>query len=114
MKKFGIVCGISDGVTFHKNVEVATDNLNYFYEVIGCSMIDCVYLKGYDIWVDDEGLLKSGSIVGQWMVGDALLPPLAGNIVITKAADAEGNTVFFEEGDELPEVNLINILGVVR
>ena len=70
------------------------NNLQFFYDQIGCKMIDVVSFEHFDAYVNDEGLLESGNIVAEY---NGI--PLAGNLVITKGIDTQGNTVWFDEHD---------------
>lgn len=79
------------------------DNLDFFYKNIGCDMIDCVYFDGFDVWVDDEGLLKSDNLVFEY-THKGFSVPLAGNLVITKGVDSQGATLFFEDDEDLSEI----------
>jgi len=83
--------------------EKETDNLDFFYKNIGCRMIDAVYFDGFDIFVDDEGLLTSGNVVSEYDY-KGQTAPLAGNLVFTKGADNLGKTVWF---DEIEDIKLI-------
>ena len=71
------------------------NNLDTFYKVLNCNLIDIVTRrigdskKVYDIICDDEGLLKEPhKISAVDSMGNA---QLVGNIFITGTADAEGN-----------------------
>ena len=81
------------------------NNLNFFYNEIGCEMIDVVRFDGFDIFVDDEGLLKKGNVVAEITWGEFKVP-LAGNLLITKGADDNGKTLWFDN-DELVDLTLM-------
>lgn len=77
------------------------DNLEFFYKAIECDMIDIVYAEGFDMVVDDEGLLKSNNVVNEYTLPNGSKVVLAGNIVFTKPCDNEGRTVWFDEDEDL-------------
>ena len=68
--------------------------LEDMYNHVGCDHLDIVRLpERIDIWVDDEGLLKSGNIVMQYQLKDIGEPlHLAGNALFL-SYDDEGNTI---------------------
>ncbi len=72
------------------------DNLKFLYENIECSTIDAVRMKDWDMWVDDEGLFVSGSVIHDF--GEDV--KIAGNVVLSKGIDDEGETVWFDKDDD--------------
>ena len=76
------------------------NNLDTYYDIIGCRCIDIVHYpiggKHYDIIVDDEGLLKGAPIVTA--VDKNGHPLLVGALIITNY-DGEGNETDLEPGD---------------
>jgi len=45
------------------DVELCTDNLDHMYQLLGCTMVECLKVAegfdiGVDLWVDEEGLFK--------------------------------------------------------
>ncbi len=78
-------------------------HLHAMYREIDCRTVECIGLtEDLDLWVDEEGKLKS-----EWEVNlgaTALLrrrgiPDLvAGNALLTGGADDEGNTLGISEG----------------
>jgi hypothetical protein len=99
-------------------VYVSTETfLTTAYKEIDCGIVDLVSADGCDIWVDDEGLLTSGKLIIEWAInGKKLSSPLAGNLLITKGVDDEGNTLFYDEGDmnDLPSIEALNIVGITK
>lgn len=102
---------VTQNVKFVDAPKDSKDNLEFFYKHIDTNMIDVVFAEGFDIWVDDEGLLKSGNAVIEFEL-DGRKVPLAGNFIITKNPDAEGNTQFFDE-DADAEV-ITKVVGVLE
>lgn len=95
-----------------KVVEVPEDNfLDFLYEQIGCERVQLVYVDGFDIWCDEEGLYNSGSPVYKY--GNKLPIPIAGNIVFTKGCDSEGNTTFFDSENQDDNDTLLKIMSMV-
>ena len=80
--------------------EKEVDNLDFFYKNVDCHMLDAVYFEGFDLWVDDEGLITSGKVVCEYTF-DTHTVPLAGDIVASKSADNLGRTVWFDENEDL-------------
>ena len=83
------------------------DRLNFFYENIGCRCVDCVCRKigknYYDIWVDDEGLLKEKRYICGELISNKASEILVGNIVIAKSNE-EGETIGLTY-DDLEEIH---------
>lgn len=82
-------------------------NLDDFYREIGCSCIDIASLsiggKTFDIFVDDEGLLKDDAgehISAIAMEDGSFLPQLVGTLVFANH-DAAGNTTDLSLDDTL-------------
>lgn len=75
------------------------DELEVFYEIIGCRCIDIpsrkIGSKYYDIIVDDEGLLV-GKMVSA--IDENFEPMLVGNLIICNS-DQEGNLVSLTDED---------------
>lgn len=92
-------------------VEVPTDktNLEFFYEQIGCKLVELVYMDGFDIWINEEGLYDSGSPV--YGYGN---PPaqLAGNLVITNGSDGQGETLFFDKDEDF--IHIASIINLIK
>ena len=76
------------------------DNLDFLYKNIGCQMIDVVYFDKFEIFVDDEGLLKSGNCVYEYSSGGFTVA-LAGSLIIAKGVDDEGRTLWFDEKEDI-------------
>ena len=70
-------------------VEIQSANaLETFYRLIGCRLIDRVWLDDTHLaYVDDEGL--TGCITGLWSQKDSDMSPVAGRAIIV-ADDGEG------------------------
>lgn len=82
--------------------EIKKIELKHMYDLIGCDLVEAVRLpKDIDIWVDEEGLLKSGNIVIGYKVepneeSDGFELQLAGNALFL-SSDEEGNTIGLNE-----------------
>ena len=103
-------------VTFVEAPKDEKDNLDFFYKHIDCDTMDGVYFDGYDFFVDDNGLLKSGNVVCEYNG-----VPLAGNIVVTAGCDSVGKTLWFDSVRDAKRVLVIkdlletaDFMGVVR
>lgn len=61
-------------------------NLEHLYELIGCSCVTCVTRlingKEFDIWLDDEGLLKKEKSLSGLLKHNEAKEVLVGNLVI--------------------------------
>ena len=57
------------------------------------------HLKGFDVWVDEEGLYNDRQIYAYNNSEDSEPMYLAGNLVFTKGADREGNTLPIDSED---------------
>lgn len=70
--------------------------LEEMYDKVKCSMLDIVRLpENIDIWVDDEGLMKSGNIVLEYSIntGEGVHQlQLAGNALFM-SYDSQGETI---------------------
>lgn len=72
--------------------------LQTMYDNIGCDTVDVVRLpNNIDVWVDDEGLLKSGNVVMDYLVkenkeSEEFSLQLAGNALLL-SYDNEGNSL---------------------
>lgn len=82
--------------------EVECNVLNDFYEYLQCDTFDIANreigrkLKRFDLYIDDEGLLKDNAIVSA--VDFLSQPVLVGNIIFANH-DEEGNTVDLSDED---------------
>lgn len=79
--------------------EKSKDNLQFFYDNIGCHTIDVVGDRiglGVDIFCDDNALLMSDNPV--WDYGNDLV--LAGNLVIAAGVGSKGETLWFDQTDK--------------
>lgn len=76
------------------------DELDVFYELIGCRCIDIVQRrighKYFDVICDDEGALKDDPVVSA--VDTQFRHMLVGNLIISKS-DGEGNLIDLSEED---------------
>ncbi len=83
-------------------VDVPKDeHLAFYYEQIGCDVIDIVVNEnGRDLICDDEGLLKSDNVIAEYPDGQTL----AGNLVMVKGVGSEGETIFFDYEQDLDEL----------
>ena len=85
------------------------NNLQSFYELLNVNVIDIVEYKiegqYYDIIVDDEGLLKEGTLPSASTINGSVM--LFGPIFICRS-DKQGNECSIKEG-ELEKIKVINI-----
>ena len=69
-------------------------SLSSYYQILGCDTFDITSRRigenYYDIYCDDEGLLKSNPIVSA--ISSDRQPMLVGNLFVTKTND-EGETI---------------------
>ena len=88
MPKFTALLLDPAAATIHP-VEILTANaLETFYRLIGCNLVDRVWLDDTHLaYVDDEGLTEC--ITGLWSQKDSDMSPVAGRAVIV-ADDGEG------------------------
>lgn len=102
------------------SVPKADSNLSFITGSLGCDMIDVVAVNGFDIFVDDEGLLKSDNVVASYYQDGEKITDLAGNLLVSAGIDAEGETVWFQDDAYPLMMNAIkilesaNFLGVTR
>lgn len=90
---------------FHRSDEGSC--LQTLYDKIGCNLVDCVEIaNGIDMWVDDEGALKSSRRLNHiatalrtlfWANNEATTipvnyPPLHG-VAVLLGHDEEGNSI---------------------
>lgn len=79
-------------------------SLNSYYQILNCDTFDIASRRigenYYDIYCDDEGLLKSNPIVSA--ISSDRQPMLVGNLFVTKT-DEEGNTISLTD-EEIEEV----------
>ena len=69
------------------------ENLDDYYKLLKCSLFDVVRLdNNINLYVDDEGLLKSGNLVSDIKYKD-YESKLVGNIIITGGIDSKGNSL---------------------
>lgn len=83
--------------------ETEINELEDFYEHLECGCMDVanrkIGSKRFDIWVDDEGLLKDSPIISAVSITDGeVVPMLAGNLIIANH-DLEGNTTSLSDAD---------------
>ena len=88
------------------------NELDEYYRILKCDIFDIISLRigkhRYDIYCDDNGLLKTDKIISA--VDCKCNPMLVGNLFVTKT-DEEGETVSLSE-EEIKEV-LANTKGVI-
>lgn len=91
---------------------VNSGTLEEYYRILDCTTFDIASRRIgeniYDIYCNDEGLLKCNPIVSAVSSGDRK-PMLVGNLFVTKTND-EGETISLT-GEEIREVldNVINL-----
>ena len=73
--------------------------LKDMYEIIGCSCVTCTEIeingKKYDVWSDDEALLKSNPVPNLYIDDDTVI---FGNLLIAKSNE-EGEMVGLDKGE---------------
>lgn len=75
--------------------EIVVNDIQDYYNAIGCNLIDCVQIDGKnDLWVDDEGLLKDPEhfVIPARFTGEGIEwgQPLAGRAIVL-GHDGEGD-----------------------
>ena len=93
---------------------VVTRNYKEYYKLLECDIFDVAMTSingnNISIFVDDEGLLKSGNTI----VGINELS-LAGNLLILGDVDRKGNTLGLPDGIEIEDIaDVIYIIGETR
>lgn len=77
------------------------DTLHAMYKYLDCDMVDVAAftVKGrkYDVWFDDEYMLRAGAKVPTFLLVDSLTP-IMGNILFAKS-DEDGKMVGLDEED---------------
>lgn len=87
------------------------EHLDFFYEKIGCELIDAVSFDAGELIVDDEGYYKANNPVFEYDLGNGYNVPLVGNIVAYKEVDNLGRTVWFDEKTDVDAmIAVIDIL----
>lgn len=80
--------------------EIECNTLDDYYKELNCSTFDIVRRrvgnKMFDIFVDDEGLLKCDPVIT--MIGDDFKPMLVGNLIFANS-DSEENTTSLSDDD---------------
>ncbi len=105
-KKVALVMKYSfDEMRVKRDVQIVDvpkdEHLAFYYEQIGCDVIDIVVNEnGRDLICDDEGLLKSNNVIAEYPDGQTL----AGNLVMVKGVGSEGETIFFDYEQDLDEL----------
>ena len=98
------------GLIVHKDV---VKDYKDFYKLGGFDMFDVVRVNwgelDINIYLDDEGLLKSGNL-GRMVEGYP--NPLFGTLIITGGTDSEGNTLSVP--DELNILDIPKYVGEVE
>lgn len=110
-----LVIDHNDGSIYSSYVEEYGD----IYTLGGFEIFDVVYGKTpfgvVSIFVDDEGLLKSGTLVSDLKNFGSDDLKLAGNLIIAGGTDDEGETLDVPEGLTIDWlVDNITVFGVVR
>ncbi len=86
---------ISPGVAYIN----PADTLREMYKIIGCSCVTCTAIeingKKYDVWSDDEALLKSNPVPNLCIDDDIVI---FGNLLIAKSNE-EGKMVGLDKGE---------------
>ena len=100
-------------------VEIDTDNgIQDYYRLLECTSFDIVnFGDGITVYVDDEGLMKTGNPVSDIkcnVTGDRLT--LAGRILFLGSTDDEGETLSLssEQKDYLETSTCLSPRGVVK
>ena len=112
MKVFAVeIIASKKGACLTSGVKHITEGnfLQEAYNIIGCNLVDCRSFEYkdtiYDVWFDDEFLLKSGPIYPTLILGD--LKPnffdlICGNFIIAKSNE-DGETI----GISTDEANML-------
>ena len=90
-------------------------HLSEMQDLIGTDIVTVVSLKNnIDMWVDDEGLLKSGNFVNRYIIEDFQID-LAGNAILL-GNDGNGGTVGLneEQVEYLAENLRFGLVGFTR
>lgn len=111
----GIVVTIEDSgvVSLIGNEEGV--HLSEMQDMIGTDIVTVVSLKhNIDMWVDDEGLLKSGNFVNRYIIEDFQID-LAGNAILL-GNDGNGGTIGLndEQVDYLVDNLRFGLIGFTR
>lgn len=87
------------------------EHLDFFYEKIGCKLIDTVSFDAGQFRVDDDGYFKANNPVFEYDLGNGYNIPLVGNIVAYKEVDNLGRTVWFNDATDMNKMmDVIDIL----
>ncbi len=109
MKKIRqIQVAIFDGTKLFPEIRLITDDLQVYYDIIGCHTIDITTFNGLDVVCDDEGLLKdSTQMTASYISGANSLQRLTSGLF--------GTLVFTRHNDEgeLTSLNSIDIENLV-
>jgi len=101
------------GDSLVSNTKEKITNYKDYYKFLECDIFDVVTIdwKGYQLslFVDDEGLLKSGNC-GREIEGTC--QPLFGNIVVCGGVDEEGNTMSVPIKMQI--LDLMDIIGDIK
>lgn len=93
MKQIGILITPEKTIVATKTFSYEEMPLEKMYELLGCSTVDVVSLDhNIDMWVDDEGLLKSGNMVMDYTISNDAPIKLSGNVLLLASND-EGETI---------------------
>lgn len=91
----GILVGFNDATVMDVKAESDwTVGIDEMYRLVNCDTLDVVRLTDeIDMWVDDEGLMKSDNFLQTFVYeGRKLHQPYAGNVLILAHND-EGDTI---------------------
>lgn len=69
------------------------DLLKELYREVECSLVDVVSVKGYDIWLDDEGKLVDKDPSVLFLKDGQVVDYVAGNCVILKQENGEAKAL---------------------
>lgn len=110
----GVLVDVSSGVPVVKDGTFDRNNFKSLYSLLNCTTFTIVSRKigkkVFDIYLDDEGLLKEDSIPSAMSIDNQEL--LVGNLLIIKHDD-NGEVVSLDK-DDMKFVKLFTYSGVLR
>ncbi len=116
MKNFltGVLIDVSSGLPVIKDGSFDANDFKSLYPLLNCRVFTIATRKiggkYFDIYLDDEGLLKDGNIVSAISIDNSEV--LVGNILVVKHDD-DGGIVGLDK-DEMKFVKLSMYSGVLR
>ena len=114
MKKSKIRVGIFNGKSKTIEFKTVVNDLQTWYDLIGCRCIDIVEFAGYDLICDDEALLHGDPkpTILRYDHEDNLISAIYGTVVICRSYNEELDTLTDDDinwlGENIMIVNLDN------